>query len=183
MEVRRTADGRPVDPGPVLRLPEVMSLRYADGMGGYSQVSRSGRLVTAVLEGAVGVSNPLLTGVVGPDGRVPRLDTVEGLQNVEVLGWRDDDTLLVLGSLGGGSASLVEVDVRTRQVRRVGDAKPMYVHTGLAVATDLVDQPMVAGLRPPDPIDPRWRSAGIAAALAALGGLALVLVRRRRLRA
>jgi hypothetical protein len=174
------ADARvSVVPGQTMVLPAQATPQTAIDETVYTQVSRSGDLVAVVPNGTAAYSNPLMVGTVGADGQVAALAFVARVQSVQLLGWRDDHTVLVTGKPRGGDYGMLSADLRARTVQRVGSVEGALLST----ATDLLSAPMVPGLRPPDPIDPRWRTAGIAAAFAALGGVALVLVRRRRLRA
>jgi LPXTG-motif cell wall-anchored protein len=74
--------------------------------------------------------------------------------------------------------SLYEVDLVGQEVRRLGTAGG--VGQSVEVTRSLLARPMVAGVRPPDPLDPRLRNAGIAAGGALLVGAGVLWLRRRR---
>jgi hypothetical protein len=176
--------------------------------GTYDNYSRFGDIVVVTgYEGDGGIQR-LRTGVIGTDSRVADLTPVGTIVITELLGWRSAHSVLVAAVQGervddtsatdplmgedsglemasgdGGSGpdwGLYEVDLVSQKVHRLGAAGDLGQH--ITVAQDLLTSPMVAGPEPPHPLDPRLRNAGIAAGLIALGGVAFVLVRRRRLR-
>jgi hypothetical protein len=176
------SDGQVV-PGPRLELPAQVTPETSAEDTSYLSVSRSGDLVAVVPNAADGYSNPLMVGTVGPDGRVASLELVDKVQAVEFLGWRDDHTALVLGTPAGGPYRLLSADLREKTVHRLGTVGVSASSIGPQVAADLVSAPMVHGLRPPDPVDPRWRVAAVAVLMVIVGAVSAALIRRRRLRA
>lgn len=87
--------------------------------------------------------------------RVPG-EAVDG----SLVGWRDDDTI-VTTALGYGG-ELTAIDVRTgRQTTLTTSSRPNGYSVQLAA--DALTAPVVAGVAPPSPPDPRWVAAGAAA--------------------
>jgi hypothetical protein len=163
----------------VLTLPEMSKQPYTDATTEYTQLSQSGRLVAVVLRNATTFSEPLVTGTVDDTGKVQELVLVDKLQDVQVLGWQDDHTVLVLGHLIGKPTALMSVDLRGRHARQVGVAEPSSTDPGLQVTRELVGTPLARGLRPPDPMDPRIRRGAILGGGLVLVGAGLLLMRRR----
>ncbi|MCW2857433.1 MAG: hypothetical protein JWR52_3048 [Marmoricola sp.] len=148
----------------------------------YQAVSLSGDLVLAVPASSGPFGRPLMVGVVPAHGseplRVPKLELVGQLQETLFLGWRDDHTALVVAQGQGASPELFEADLRARTVRRLGVSEPQSWGQLVTVATDLLPQPMVPGLHPPEPRElTAWYVLGGLLVLA--GALWLVRWRRR----
>jgi hypothetical protein len=207
-EVVNPTDGGPMAYEPLTDDLEPAGPAVSVPHGTYDNYSRLGdRVVVTGYEGNAGIQR-LRTGVIGTGSRVVDLTPVGTLVVTELLGWRSDHSVLVAavpgqrvddkgaadpsmgedsglemasGDVGSGPDwALYEVDLVSQEVHRLGGAGDLGQR--VSVAQDLVSAPMVRGLEPPHPIDPRLRNAGLAAGLIALGGVALVLVRRRWLR-
>jgi len=177
--------------------------------GNYVDYSRFGdRVVVTGHQGSGGIQR-VRTGTVGPDSRVAEVTPVGTIVIAELLGWRSDHSVLVAAVRGeryddvgdlteegmgedaglgiayeGDSTepawSLYEVDLVSQEVRRLGTADGLGQR--LEVTTSLLAAPMVEGIRPPSPLDPRLRNAAIAAGVALLGWAVAVRVRSRRSR-
>ena len=147
----------------------------------FDGVSRSGDLVAAVpVDDSQEAYEPLKTGRVLANGTVPTLRRVGSLQDVQILGWRDARTVLVAGSQHRSDASLYAVDVGTGDVARIGliDRTFLWSDMHLALAVDLVPEPLVHGRRPPVPPDRSW--IWIASGVVGAGGVLVALMLRRR---
>ena len=123
-------------------------------------------------------AEPLAVATPGADGlstvRVPggRVDVV--------LGWRDQDHVVVQRYRQADGAYL-SVDVRTGDSEQLLDLPPENWSPGVLVPQDVWQAPQFAAPAPPDPMSPRTRATlvGTGAAAVVLGGVALVLWRRR----
>ncbi|MCW2756016.1 MAG: hypothetical protein JWQ32_3427 [Marmoricola sp.] len=170
---------------PTLVLPDPATPQSPTGDTAYSAVSVSGDLALAVPFVAGALGHPLMVGTMPARHghsqaplRVPKLDLVGQLQETLFLGWRDDHTALVVAQGQGASPELFEADLRARTVRRLGVSEPQSWGQLVTVATELVSQPMVPGLHPPEPRElTAWYVLGGLLLLA--GALWLVRWRRR----
>jgi hypothetical protein len=161
-------------------------VRFADtvteGRSGFDAVSRSGHLVAAVPYDIPGGSLPLMVGHLDGAGVVSRLTGIVPVWQVQLLGWRDARTVLLVGTESGSAASLYTADLRSGDLREIGtiDTQLLTSDGHVVVASDLVAGPLVHGRRPPDVPDRSWLRAGAAAVAVAAGLVALVTWRRRR---
>lgn len=167
-------------PGTHLALPIELTARNSQGELNFRQVSRSGDLVAVVTDLTTAAMQSLLGGTVGRDGVVSMLHPVGTLTDVQVLGWRDADTVLVSGVDPGHGSSLVELDLRTGVTHRLGVAQSTGTDWTVQIASDLASAQIVPGRRPTAPQDGPWRASGVAAGVVlALAGVWLL---RRRTR-
>jgi hypothetical protein len=172
--------------------------------GSYYQFDRRGdRVVVSGIKGNGGISR-IRSGTISGHGKT-RLDSLGLVVNTRLLGWLSDDHVLVAGQPGkqgsvsdpsepdlgddtalevaGGTNNgyadfgLYDYDLGAGTVKRLGTAD----QDGdlVQVARSLVASPMVVGLVPPDPVDPRIRDASIAGGVILVIGAVLLLVRRR----
>lgn len=159
----------------------------------YTRVGRQGQFVIASTFG--GFDGGALYGRVEADGRVERLEPVDEVDSASILGWLNDEHVLVFGPDGqrdDAPQALYTTDLRDGSTTRLGTASAVgdeSTNSGgtplLQVATDLLDRPMVTGVRP-SVTDPRlrlaiWAAAG-AAALVGLIVATAFLLRRLRIR-
>jgi hypothetical protein len=147
----------------------------------------SGQQLAVVPDTTAAFSAPLFLGRVGPDDTVGSLRRVGEFYDVRLLGWRDPTTLLFQAADPGpaGGHALFEADVRTTSATRLGTLgdEAAWSYPSLTLARDLVGVPMVHGLRPPRPMDPRLRIAVITSGLFLALGVVVLVVRLRRRRA
>lgn len=178
------SDGEPGQEIPVTFIGYDHALNGASGEfrlppGGYGSVSRSDNYVAAVGYTGTGGHTGLLTGTVDPLGAVTELHDVGDLRVGTLLGWRSEHSVLLTGwrHQAHGQASLFEADLATGTVTRIGDAGD-DADVVVAVASDLLEKPLVAA-DPPRGVDPRLlRGGGVGGLALALGGV--LLWRRRR---
>jgi hypothetical protein len=111
----------------------------------------------------------------GPTQRVPG-----SREYSEVVGWSDDQHVVAIQDKAAGRPypTLTEVDVENGASSDLVVLPPGGQYADIAWATDLLDAPTVAAVKPPTPLDPRL-VAGSICATALLGGLLLVWWRRR----
>ena len=143
-------------------------------------VDPSGRTVVAVKQTSSTITSRLFVGRVAATVDLQPLRAEVELW--EPLGWQDEQHVVARGVVPGTDnrvAAVFSVDVRTgaatelvREARESWGAYPQY-------AADLWDRPTVGRPGPDEVLDPRLRAGGAAALVLVLGGLAL-LVRRRR---
>ncbi len=152
-------------------------------------VSPDGRLAAA-LDSSGQRSGGVLVSRLQPSGSASASVTrVGGIRYPEeVVGWVDDSTLIVLGSPtspvpgGSGGFDLLAVDADTGTSRSF---ITLNTETGspstLQVATDYLDRPLRAGVKPPSPWDPRVVTGIVAVVvLAVCAVVGRVVVGRRR---
>lgn len=117
----------------------------------------------------------------GTDGATLRTLTTpeDGLEAVEVVGWRDDEHLVVLARRDGvPGAVYVSVDASTGETEPLVQGSPTSYAPGVVVAEDAWQGVLFDAPEPPSPMDPRLQW-GLVAGVLLLGGLALVVGRRR----
>lgn len=176
--------------------------------GNFSDYSRSGGNV--VITGSLGNGGyqRARAGRVGAGSRVGELTALGMTSLTHFLGWRSPDAILMTGipaewrkpgeyvddgSMGEDTGfgpkykadgetvedgALYEADVRTHQVRKLGTTDDLDQRISMTKA--LLPAPMVHGLKPPRPLDPRLRTAGLLAGSALLCAVGVFVVRRRR---
>jgi hypothetical protein len=142
------------------------------------QFTRSGELIVGVGSIVPGEHLSLVAGRVAPHLQDPTVHDVGDLYVGTLLGWASADSVLVTGwqHAPNGQASLFEANVRTGKVKLVGDAGD-DTDVVLAVASDLLEKPLVSG-HPPHGINPEIIRFGGAAALFIVA-VGLLLWRRR----
>jgi hypothetical protein len=133
-------------------------------------------------------SSELLVGDVAARGRPTRMTAVDtSLQWPTIVGWADDRHVMVvnqvspIGIPGDGSTDdryvLDRVDVRTGQVIQVSDVGSLG-DGWISFASSMLGAPTRDLPAPPRPLDPRLE-AGLVIGVLLLGGVALVVWRRR----
>jgi hypothetical protein len=133
-------------------------------------------------------SSQLLVGKVANRGRPTQMTAVNAsLHWPTIVGWADDSHVMVVNQIspvstpGVGSTNeryaLERVDVRTGQVVQVTDLGDLG-GSWIAFASSMLGAPSRELPAPPEPLDPRLE-AGLVTGSLLLGGVALVLWRRR----
>jgi hypothetical protein len=127
--------------------------------------------------GEVRPGHPVRVHAVPADLRVP-----------QVVGWADEHHVLVVAQVSGGGTDIVDdpharyeldsVDVDSGQVVRVARMSDEQTSWGAIFATSLLGSPTRGFPAPPHPINQRLE-AGLVVGVLLLGGVALVLWRRR----
>ena len=170
---------RPVDPATAG--PGVHALLLADRPVSVPVLSPHGTAV-AFLDARAGARRLALAAVAAPGARIVSRPVATGWSVYAVVGWRDERTVVVLGSQGRRVAALA-VDSRTgtvtpyltldRPVEQAPRAPDSLVRDQLQLARDLLAQPQPAGTSPGDRSDPRIVVADAVLAV----GLLIVLAR------
>ena len=148
----------------------------------YTYAARTGadRVVVGVND-TPSLVNPLMVGDVAADGTVHGLEYVgDRLQNVVVLGWHDDRTLLAYGTTRKQDTILAAIVVEHGTVTTLSRITEAGWGDQLVPALDVLRGDVVTGRVPPTPMDPRVRNAAIAVGGLVAVGAVLVLVRRQR---
>ena len=133
-------------------------------------------------------SSQLMVGQVAADGRRTRMTAVDAsLQWPTIVGWADDRHVMVVSQVspvglpGDGSTGdryvLDRVDVRTGEVTQVSDVGSLG-DSSIFFASSILGAPSRDLPAPPQPLDPRLE-AGLVTGALLVGGVALVLWRRR----
>ena len=162
-----------------IRLPSMLPIGVE---AYYTYAARTGadRVVVGVND-TPSLVNPLMVGDVAADGTVHGLEYVgDRLQNVVVLGWHDDRTLLAYGTTRKQDTILAAIDVEHGTVTTLSRITEAGWGDQLVPALDVLRGDVVTGRVPPTPMDPRVRNAAIAVGGLVAVGAVLVLVRRRR---
>jgi hypothetical protein len=162
-----------------IRLPATLPIGVA---AYYTYASRAGanRVVVGVND-TPSLVNPLMVGDVAADGTVHGLEYVgDRLQNVVVLGWHDDRTLLAYGTTRKQDTILAAVDVEHGTATTLSRFTEAGWGDQLVPALDVLRGDVVTGMKPPNPPDPRWRTSGFVVGGLLLAGAATWIVRRRR---
>jgi hypothetical protein len=175
------------------------SARASTGMP--AAISPSGRMI-ATLQGATGgfvsssreqadgqLHTQLLVGPVDPSGgRTPLQAVHSSLQWPWIVGWADEQHLLVVNQVSPPDAkypddpnaryALDSVDVDTGQVTQVAAMSDEQTSVGAIFAASLLGAPTRDFPAPPSPLNQRLE-AGLVLGVLLLGGVALVVWRRR----
>lgn len=114
---------------------------------------------------------------------------VSTLAYPELLGWRSDSTVLVLGSRGRitqsssdlGPPAIYSLDLATNRVVQIGSLQDSVDQGTVQVANSLLVDPLVRGRRPPSLLSAFGLPLGIAGA-ALVAGAGYLVYRRRRAR-
>jgi hypothetical protein len=149
-------------------------------------VSPSGQRI--VLAGTGLTDRALEVGEVRPGHPVRVHPVPADLRVPQVVGWADEHHVLVVAQVSGGGTDTVDdpharydldsVDVDSGQVVRVARMSDEQTSWGAIFATSLLGSPTRDFPAPPDPINQRLE-AGLVVGVLLLGGVALVLWRRR----